>query len=73
MSKRRRHHRHRHDPEQRVGLYGGVYGTSYAISGGYLNPDQFGYTTAQSGDMTTTASGGTTSSGGDAGAGGGTA
>ena len=54
MPRRKHHH---HDPEQRRGYFGGVYGATYALSGGYLNPAQFGYSTAQSptGDLTTTA------------------
>lgn len=49
MSKKK-HHRKKHAVprgEQRRGVTGGVYGVSYGTTGGYLNPDQFGYTTAQ--------------------------
>lgn len=68
MSKKhRKHKRPRHDPEQRTGFYGGVYGMSYGISGGYLSPDQFGYTTAQADGLGDANS--SSSSGGDAGGG----
>ena len=55
--------------DRRRGLYGGVYGVSYVGQSYYLSPDQFGYTTSQSGNLTTTGSGGE-SAGGDAGGGG---
>lgn len=52
--------------ERRRGYYGGVYGVSYIPQSYYLNPDQFGYTTAQADGL-----GDASSGGGDAGAGGG--
>lgn len=58
----------------RRGFYGGVYGTTYIGSTYYLNPDQFGYSTAQSwGSTTTTGSAGGDSSGGGGDGGGGSA
>lgn len=65
MAKGRKHHRHR--AEERRGYFGGVYGVGYLGQSYCLNPDQFGYQTAQTPDGTmTTATDGGQSSGGDA-------
>lgn len=57
--------------ELRRGYYGGVYGVGYGLGGGYyLNPDQFGYTTAQSGSAGGALSGDASGGGGDGGGGG---
>lgn len=58
--------------ERRAKSGRGVTGVSYLAGGYYLNPEQFGYYTAQSptGGMTTATAGAGEGSGGDGGGGG---
>lgn len=56
--------------ELRRGAFQGVWGLSLGVGGYYLNPDQFGYTTAQAGSAGGAMSTATGDSGGGDGGGG---